>query len=222
MRKRGDLRFRDVAVDHAGSGLWVRAHLSAGKGAGIVDLELALDSIGETAEQTGLPQDRVLVVADGDYGNVPYFGSWGEPSLACITGLNRPKLYEDPGMLQRPCESDWTAVPDSRSGPQRFGAEIGTMKVHPGKRTWRADGSRHEPVSVRVVARRTVGHSSHHSSFHLPGTIRLDESGREQPRSPLGPLMDETHAFREGTNAPLGNEMWVREHFGDAEPATRS
>ena len=34
--------------------------------------------------------------------------------------------------------------------------------------------------------------------------------------------MDETHGLREGTNAPLGHEMWIREHLGDAESATRS
>lgn len=34
--------------------------------------------------------------------------------------------------------------------------------------------------------------------------------------------MDETHALREGTNAPLGNKVWIREHLGDAESATRS
>jgi hypothetical protein len=160
-------------VDHAGAGLWVRAHFSVGKAAGIVDLELALDSIGETAEQTGMPQDRGLVVAAGDFGDVPFFGSCGEHCLTCITRLNRPKLNEDSGMLQRPRESDWTADPDCKSDSQRFGAEVGTMKVDPGKRTWQADGSRHEPVSVRVVARRTVGHSSHHCSFRLPGPSGL-------------------------------------------------
>ena len=139
-------------MDHADTGLWVHAHFSAGNGAGIVDLELALDSIAETAKQTGMPQDRVLVVADGECGNMPFFASSGEERVAFITRLSRPKLYEDPGVLQRLREADWTADPDSRSGPQRIAADIGTTKFDPGKRTRRADGSRYEPVSVRVVA----------------------------------------------------------------------
>ncbi len=151
-RKRGDIQFRRVTVDHAGSGLWVHGHLSPGNGEGIVDLELALDTVAETVERTGMSQDRVLVVADGEYGNVPYFTACRERGLAFITRLNRPQLYEDPDVLRRLGEATWRAVPDSRSGPRRFAADIGTLEVRAGKRTRRADGSRYEPVSVRVVA----------------------------------------------------------------------
>src|SRR5690606_30951943 len=38
-RKRGDVQFRRVDVQHAGAGLWVHTHLHQGNGDGAVDLD---------------------------------------------------------------------------------------------------------------------------------------------------------------------------------------
>lgn len=151
-RKRGDIQLRRVTVQHAGSGVWVHAHLSPGNGEGVVDFERALDTVVETCERLCHPRSRALVRMDGEYGNVPWFTACRERSLPFITRLNRPKLYEDTEILGRLRTATWYRVPDSKSGPRRSAADIGLVTVHPGERTRRPDGSAYEPVVVRVVA----------------------------------------------------------------------
>ncbi len=151
-RKRGDLQFRRVTVQHAGSGAWVHAHLSTGNGEGVVDFERALDTIVETCVRLEHPLDRALVRMDGEYGNVPWFTACRERGLPFITRLNRPKLYESPEVLARLRTATWHRVPDSKSGPQRAAADLGILTIPPGQRTRRPDGRRYEPVRVRVVA----------------------------------------------------------------------
>jgi hypothetical protein len=151
-RKRGDIQFRRVTTQHAGSGAWVHAHLSAGNGDGVVDLERALDAIVETADRLGHARSRVLVRMDGEYGNVPWFAACRERKLPFVTRLNRPALYEDPEVLARLRTATWRPVPDSRSGPLRAATDLGVLTVLPGKKTRRPDGTTYEPVTVRVVA----------------------------------------------------------------------
>ena len=151
-RKRGDIQFRRVTVQHSGSAAWIHAHLSPGNGDVVADFALALDSIVETSERLGDPLDQVLVRMDGEYGNVPRYTACRERGLPFITRLNRPKLYEDPAILARLRLARWHLVPDSGAGPQRSAAELGTLTIKPGRCTKRPDGSPYEPVTVRIVA----------------------------------------------------------------------
>lgn len=151
-RKRGDLQFRRVTVQHAGSGTWVHAHLSPGNGEGVVDFERALDTVVQTGERLGHPVERMVLRMDGEYGNVPWFTACRERELPFITRLNRPKLYTDPDVLRRLRTARWHEVPDSKAGPRRAAADIGLLTVAAGARTRRPDGSAYAPVTVRVVA----------------------------------------------------------------------
>lgn len=153
-RKRGELQFRRITVQHAGSGAWLHAHLSKGNGEGIADLESALDTIVATCTRIGAPLTRVLVRLDGEYGNVPSFTACRERGLPFITRLNRPKLYEDPEILATMRAATWYDVPDSLCGPNRSATELGMMTIAAGEQTRRSDKSRYEPVKVRVVACR--------------------------------------------------------------------
>jgi len=151
-RKRGDLQFRRVTVQHAGSGVWVHAHLSPGNGSGVVDFDQALATVVSTCERLKTPRDRVLMRMDGEYGNVPWFASCRAHGLPFLTRLNRPKLYEDPSVLERLREATWYRVPSSGCQPLRAAADLGEMTIAPGKKTRRPDGSTYDPVTVRVVA----------------------------------------------------------------------
>jgi len=151
-RKRGDIQHRRVTVQHSGSGAWVHAHLSPGNGEGVVDFERALDTVVETCERLDHPRCRALMRMDGEYGNVPWFDACRQRGLPFITRLNRPKLYQDPEVLERLRSATWYRVPDSRSGPRRSAADLGILTVQPGERTRRPDGGCYEPVAVRVVA----------------------------------------------------------------------
>lgn len=151
-RKRGEIQFRRVTVQHAGSGAWVHAHLSPGNGEGVVDFERALDTVGETCERLEHSRSRALVRMDGEYGNVPWFTACRERELPFITRLNRSKLYEEPAVLARLRSATWHRVPSSGCEPRRSAADLGILTVPPGKRTRRPDGSAYESIAVRVVA----------------------------------------------------------------------
>lgn len=151
-RKRGDVQFRRVTVQHAGSGAWIHAHLSKGNGEGVVDLRRALDSIAETTLRIGASKERSLVVLDGEYGHVPGITAGREAGLPFITRLNRPALYQDADALRRLRKATWRPVRDSHSGPQRFAADIGRVTLAPAAQTRRPDGTPYAPVEVRLVA----------------------------------------------------------------------
>lgn len=153
-RKRGDIQHRRVTVQHAGSGIWLHAHLSKGNGEGGADLERALDTIAATCERLGHPRSRALVRMDGEYGNVPWFSACRARGLPFITRLNRPAFYDDPDVLQRLRTAEWFLVPDSRSGPRRSACDLGMLTVHADRKSKRADGTAYEPVTVRIVASR--------------------------------------------------------------------
>jgi len=151
-RKRGDIVHRRVTVQHSGSGAWLHAHLSSGNGDGVADLELALDTIGRTCDRLGHSRARALVRMDGEYGNVPSFTACRERNLPFVTRLNRPKLFDDPAVLDQLRQATWYQVPDSGSGPRRAAADLGIFTIAAGQRTRRQDDGLYAPITVRVVA----------------------------------------------------------------------
>ena len=153
-RKRGDLRFGRMTVEHAGSSGWVHEHLSPGNGEGVVELELALDSVVATCEHLEHPTSQALVRMDGEFGHVPGYTACREHELPFLTRLTRPKLYKDPKVLDLLRRATWYLVPDSGSGPQRGATDLGEMTIKPGGKTKRPDDTDYEPVTVRVVASR--------------------------------------------------------------------
>jgi len=151
-RKRGDVQFDRMTVQHAGSGLWTWAHLGQGNGAPLQDLELALDSMVECCKRLDFPLHHTLARMDGEAGNVPCFTACRERDVLFITRLNRPALFEDPEVLHKLREAIWYQVADSGSGPRRVAADLGEMTIKPGKKTRRPDGTVYEPITIRVVA----------------------------------------------------------------------
>ena len=116
------------------------------------DLERALDTVVETCDRLGHPRSRAVVRRDGEFGNVPWFAACRERGQPFVTRLNRPKLCEDPEVLDRLRSATWYRVPDSLAGPRRAAADLGILTVHAGRQTRRPDGGRYEPVCIRVVA----------------------------------------------------------------------
>lgn len=151
-RKRGDIQFRRVDVQHAGVGAFVHAHLHKGNGDEASDLDRALVAVVNVVRRLEHPLERSLVRMDGEYGNIPAFAACRERGLPFLTRLNRPKLYEDADVLARLRTATWYRVPDSGSGPTRAATDLGLLTIHPGERTKRPDGSDYEPITLRVVA----------------------------------------------------------------------
>ena len=151
-RKRGDIQFRQISMNHAGSSAWIHSHLSTGNGDGVIDFDPVLDSLIATSERLEHPVERTLLRMDGEYGNVPFFSLCRERGVPFITRLNRPKLFDDPEILARLRGAMWNLVEDSKCGPQRSAADIGMISIAPGAKTMRPDGTTYEPVTLRVVA----------------------------------------------------------------------
>jgi len=151
-RKRGDIQFRRVDVQHAGAGIFVHAHLHQGNGHGTVDVDLAMRSVVALRDRLGCPVDRVLVRSDGEFGTVPYFHVFRAHGLPFVTRANYPSLYDNPNVLDRLRTATWVQVPDSKSGPRRMATDLGIVELRANRNTRKADGSHYDPVRVRVVA----------------------------------------------------------------------
>lgn len=151
-RKRGDIQFRRTDVQHAGAGLWVHAHLHRGNGDGVVDFAPALDDVAALLDRLAHPREQAFVRMDGEHGSVPYFTACRERGIPFITRLNKLNLLDDPEVLGLMRSATWYEVPDSLCGPTRSAADLGVLTVHPDPRTRKPDGSKYEPISVRVVA----------------------------------------------------------------------
>lgn len=151
-RKRGDLQFGRMTVQHAGSAAWLHGHLSPGNGDVLADFEAGLDTVVSTCARIEHRRERALVVMDGEYGNVPSYTACRARNLPFVTRLNRPKLYADAAVLERLYLATWLQVPLSGCAPHRSAADLGMMTIEPGERTRRPDGGKYEPITVRVVA----------------------------------------------------------------------
>lgn len=150
-RKRGHMTLRRTTVMHAGAGVWLHAHLSPGNGDPREDLRLGLDAIVATRARLGADA-RALARMDGEFGNVPTIAACRAAGVPLLTRLNRPSLYEDPVLLARLATASWRPVLDSLSGPRRLAADLGEFELDAGETTRRVDGTRFDPVTVRLVA----------------------------------------------------------------------
>jgi Transposase DDE domain len=153
-RKRGDVQYRRMSVQDAGSGVCVHAQLSPGNGEGMEEFEQGLDAVVRLCGRLKQPLQRVVLRMDGEFGNLPWFAACRARGLSFVTRLNRPKLFEAPEVLKRLREATGSLVPSSEAGPVRGAADLGVLTLHPGERTRRKDGGRYEPLKIRVVASR--------------------------------------------------------------------
>jgi hypothetical protein len=151
-RKRGEIQYGQTTVQHAGARLWLHAQLSVGNGDGVGDFADALDTVVRTTDRLSHPRERCMTRMDGAYGNVPWFVACIERGLPFVTRLNRKKMYRNPDILALLRSGVPFVVPDSLSGPVRAAIELGWHSIKPGKKTRKPDGSKYEPVRVRVVA----------------------------------------------------------------------
>lgn len=171
-RKRGQLQYQQVTVQHQGSGGWIHAHLTRGNGEGVVDLEAAVDSICATVDALGHACEATLARMDGAGGSVPFFATCLERGVAFVSRLNRKAMYTDAGILHLlRTERRWV-VPDSGSGPVRAAIDLGWHELCADARTTRPDGSPYKPVRVRIVA--SLYPRDPHTGRKHPGGMWLD------------------------------------------------
>jgi len=153
-RKRGELQFRRATLQHSGSSGWLSICNEPGNGKPRQEIAQALKVIKYCCQLLKHPLKRALIRCDGEFGGVPSLAAFIQAEIPFITRLTRPSFFQDPAFLQQIFTAKWKLVPDSGSGPRRFAADLGWMKIAPGAKTKQANGQPYEPVEVRVVISR--------------------------------------------------------------------
>lgn len=151
-RKRGEVRFRRSAMQHAGAGIWVHAQLDDGKGDLRDAFTAAVDAAKATVAKAG-GNGRILVRMDGEFHGVPYLDICQQAGVSYVTRLTRPTILERESVRQRLREASWFLVRNS-SGLQRYAADLGWCRLDPADETVRADGTAYDPVYARIVVTR--------------------------------------------------------------------
>lgn len=187
-RKRGEVQFSRSALQHAGSGIWLDTRLAPGNGDRRRALGSALEAAVELGQRLDHPLSRIVVVEDGEFGDVPSLTAHREAGVCTITRLNRPALLDQPEIRQQMANQPWYVVPDSGSGPRRSAMDLGTVTVRPDKETVRDNGKPYEPISTRVVVSRYLrGKEAEHGrvingwQYELFVALDLDEAAWPAP-----------------------------------------
>lgn len=149
-RKRGDVRFRRSAMQHAGLGLWVHAQLDDGKGDPRVAFQDALDA----ARALVGPDRRILVRMDCEFSGVPYLDACIQSGTSFVTRLSRYSILERESVRERLRKATWTPVANS-AGQVRYAADLGWCRLDPADETLRTNGEAFAPATVRIVVTRT-------------------------------------------------------------------
>lgn len=153
-RKRGEAVVSIGVIEDLGTSAVIDATISRGNGDGRMMFSQAVDAVAETMGWLEQPVSEALLLADGEFGWVPYFDVSIARNVPFLTRCSRYEILDRPDVRARLAEGPWTRVTDSGGGPTRWAVEIGTIELDPGRDTRRDDGARYQPVKVRIVASR--------------------------------------------------------------------
>lgn len=153
-RKRGDVQLSRMTLQHAGSALWLGLWLAPGNGDWRRHSEAAVETVGAVCDKLHHARERALVRVDGAGGNVPFIAKCQEVGVCYLTRWSQYGVLDEAALREHLNSASWFDVVDSRSGPRRQAAEIGTMELQPADSTRRADGSSYSTVRSRLVVSR--------------------------------------------------------------------
>lgn len=165
-RKRGEVVCSMGVLEDLGSSAVLDVQLSPGNGEARTMFKQVVEAVLATLSSLAEPLERAILLADGEFGTVPYLTMCAEAGLNFITRSSRYDLLDDPAIWQRLLTARWERVEDSKSGPVRYAADIGTVRISPGQRTRRGDGDRYDPVDVRLVVTRFDAPDGGHGCGH--------------------------------------------------------
>jgi hypothetical protein len=153
-RKRGEAVWSAGMLEDLGTGAVLDVQIHPGNGPGRSMLQRAVEKVLATLESLGEPIARAILVADGEFGTVPYLSMVIDAGLPYVSRGARYELLKDPVIWERLRNARWERVHDSKSGPVRYAADVGTVRIPPGVNTRRDDGTPYKPVDVRLVVSR--------------------------------------------------------------------
>jgi len=173
-RKRGEAVVSIGVVEDLGSGAVLDVTISRGNGDVRKMFCRAADAVVETMGWLSQPLSEALLVSDGEFGWVPYFAECAARDLPFLTRCSRYELLDRADVRARLEQGPWTRVDDSGSGPTRSAVEVGSIELEPGRSTLRDDGSRYDPVTVRLVISRYGASAEDRGCGHHIGDGRFE------------------------------------------------
>jgi hypothetical protein len=127
--------------------------------------------VASVCDRTGIERERAIVRCDGGFGHVPYVTFCKEHNLAFLTRLSHYGLFERDEIKKHLAQAVWCRVEDSKSGPLREAADLGEVTLLPAAKTRKADGTRFDPVKVRVVASRAHTDNDNGAGILIDGKL---------------------------------------------------
>lgn len=128
-RKRGEVQYKATLAQETGTGLWVGATLASGNGC----FSEAVSALTESAERwvrlLGEADERATVVTDGEAGGIGQTRVGAASELEFGTRLSCYQLLEESEVRDHLNETNWTRVDDAKSGPTRWAAEGGEIRL---------------------------------------------------------------------------------------------
>ena len=94
-----------------------------------------------------------------------------ENDLAFVTRLSHYGLFERDEIEKHLSQTIWRRVQDSMSGPFREGADLGDVTLMPAPQTRKTDGTKFDPVRVRVVASRICTDNDNGAGILMGGQL---------------------------------------------------
>lgn len=181
-RKRGERGRSEHVLEHHGAGVVLQTTTHPGNGSAHLQFQAALSAAVELGNALGHPLARIVVRADGEFGQIPFVADAQTAGVSLITRCSRyAAVLSDSELRRRLRAARWERVPDSGSGPRRHALDLGVVALGAAEPTLRADGTPHEPITVRLVASRYaetshlgVGHSIDGERLELFMTLGID------------------------------------------------
>lgn len=145
-RKRGETGWSEHVLHHSGSGLVLQTTVGAGNGSAHRQFQAALMAAKELSVATGHPLSRILVRADGEFGQAPFLADARRDGVQMLTRCSRySAVLSDAELRRRLAGRTWERVKDAGSGPCRYALDLGIVSL----------AMEGEPaVEVRLVASR--------------------------------------------------------------------
>lgn len=139
-RKRGEVQYKVTLMQEAGTSLWVGAKWAKGNGHFSEEVEALTETADRWVQLMDESDRPTTVVTDGDEGGVGQAVAGAKSELGFATRLSCYDLLAHKEVVEHLNGAKWGAVQDSKSGPQRWATDAGTIRLR--------------DVRVRVVVSR--------------------------------------------------------------------
>jgi hypothetical protein len=153
-RKRGEKQISRGLLSHAGSGLWLGCWASPGNGDICDAIRETVHVICDLFSQQKIPLSQAVMRLDNAGGHPRCLSIIEQAGIQYLVRLALYKLFDDPDIQQALNDATWQEVPSSGSGPKRFAAELGNIRLPMAQAIVDSKLEPIKPVVSRVVVSR--------------------------------------------------------------------